>query len=355
MKIIIQTMANNEPHISEWIVHHILLNFDHIYIYDDNSIIPIQDVVNNLDEYFRSRVTVYRLDNSYEFYNKNINFDVTSLKYYDEKIFNEYKNYKQFYLLNYFLKYHKTVAEYCFFTDADEFIYLKDLNNIKDFIKKYYNYDMIYINWIYYGTSFHINDPKGLVIDNYRLHNRTYSDCGKSIVRLSKLKFINNIHEILGGESYFHLTEENRKYLENNKFNINKFDYNQPLHTLPIHINHYITFNLKHYISKKMRYGLGQTNMFNRDMNGIIRCTIGKSLCYKDIHIMEKYVKNVYKYTYGNEDIIGNYITYDNYEKYTGDVYFEGNIINENNYSSYANKHDLEKIVNSNNIYYITQ
>lgn len=353
MEIIIQTMANNEPHINEWIVHHILLNFDHIYIYDDNSIIPIQNEVDKLDKYFRDRVTVYRLDHSYEFYNKTIDFDLNSLKYYDELIFNEYKNYKQFYLLNYFLKYHKNVSKWALFSDADEFIYLKDKTCIKDFLKDYDLYDNIYIKYIFYGTSFHINDPQGLVIDNYRLHKSEYEEHGKSIVKLSKINFINNVHEVLGGESYFNLTEDNKKYLENNYFNNYVFDSYSPILTLPIHLNHYFTFNLKHYIQKKLRYAIGQTNMFQRELHLLLSPLIGDTYCKKYYHIMEKYIYNVYKYTYGNENICRDDSTYNNYDKYTGNIYYEGNIINLNNYYSFVNEETLYKIIGSNDVKYI--
>lgn len=43
-------------------------------------------------------------------------------------------------------------------------------------------YDIIYIPWIYYGTSFYIDKPKGLLLDNFRCHGSGYT-CGKSIVK----------------------------------------------------------------------------------------------------------------------------------------------------------------------------
>ena len=66
------TMNKCEENINEWIVHHILLGFEHIYIYDDNSKIPISNTILELPEYFKKKITIYRLDHEYEV-NKNKN------------------------------------------------------------------------------------------------------------------------------------------------------------------------------------------------------------------------------------------------------------------------------------------
>ena len=53
-------MAKDEDHIiNEWIVHHILLGFEHIYIYDDQSNYPISERIKELPECIQEKVTVY--------------------------------------------------------------------------------------------------------------------------------------------------------------------------------------------------------------------------------------------------------------------------------------------------------
>ena len=63
---IIVTMNSNEIDINEWIVHNILLGFEHIYIYDDNSNPKMSDIISELPNDFYQKVTIYRLDSHYE-------------------------------------------------------------------------------------------------------------------------------------------------------------------------------------------------------------------------------------------------------------------------------------------------
>jgi hypothetical protein len=147
---IVVTMNSNEIDINEWIVHNILLGFEHIYIYDDNSNPQISNIIMELPNNFYTKVTIYRLDSHYEINKGTYETpeDKKKLRFFDQQFYDNHKSNKQKYLMNYFLKYHKGVSKYCFFCDIDEFIYLKDDNSINSYLNKMNNYDIISIPWI---------------------------------------------------------------------------------------------------------------------------------------------------------------------------------------------------------------
>jgi hypothetical protein len=276
---IIVTMNSNEIDINEWVVHNILLGFSQIYIYDDHSNPNIKDIINLLPEKYKKCVTIYRLDCHYEI--NKIDYDLTpkdNLLYFDKELYKKHKRNKQRYLMNYFLKTHKNISNYCFFIDIDEFLYLKNDLTINTYLEKMKNYDIIYIPWIYYGNSFYIDKPKGLLIDNFRFHKNKY-DCGKSIINMKNINEIYCIHTI-------------NESIDKNKYF--SYDRESPLFLHEIHINHYITKAYKSVIRKKKEHCLGQVNDFYRSIPHIVLFHDASMLCQvRSNHIMKKYVQKI--------------------------------------------------------------
>ena len=289
---IIVTMNSNEIDINEWITHNILLGFSHIFIYDDHSNPPITNIICELPQNISEHVTIYRLDSHYEInvgdYLSPFNtIDTSQLLYYDEEIYKKHKLNKQQYLMNYFLKYHKNIANYCLFTDIDEFIYLKDWDNINDYLLTMKDYDIIRLPWIYYGTSYYVDKPKGLLIDNFRYHANEYAGgAGKSIINMNTIDEIYCIHKIIRDNNKDKYTIHNVRYFE--------YDLSMPLFTHPIHINHYVCKSYKSVIRKKKEHCLGQTSGFKRPLGHILCFGVGNALnIISEDFIMEKYVKNI--------------------------------------------------------------
>jgi hypothetical protein len=84
------TIVKDEEHIlNEWIIHNILLGFQHIYIYDVLSIIPVEEIIKDLDESIKNKITIFPID--IDFHNSK---DFISSIYYDEKYikFHNYVN-----------------------------------------------------------------------------------------------------------------------------------------------------------------------------------------------------------------------------------------------------------------------
>jgi len=333
--IVIATMNSNEIDINEWIVHNILLGFEHIYIYDDNSNPKVIDIIAELPDYIKNCITIYRLDSHYEINKGEYSVSETeNLLYFDKDIYQKYKTNKQKYLMNYFLKYHKNISKYCFFCDIDEFLYLKEDNTIIDYLDKMSEYDIIYIKWIYYGTSYYIDKPKGLLIDNFRCHCNGY-DSGKCIVN------IQNIDEIL----CIHSINEN---IEKNKYY--EYDKNSPLFTHCIHINHYITKSYKSVLRKKKEHCLGQVNDFYRSIEHIIVVGLGNNLNkITNNHIMEKYIFEINKIL--NYDLNQEEKNYEDYSN--GVICFNGVNLSHKYIKENENIKLIEDILNSNDIIYI--
>jgi len=297
---VIVTMNSNEIDINEWIVHNLLLGFEHIYIYDDNSNPKISDIISELPKEYQ-KVTIYRLDSHYEINKKEYKTDeeTKDLKYFDKDIYAKHKHNKQRYLMNYFLKHHKGVSKYCFLCDIDEFLYLRDDTSINDYLQKMEDYDIIRIQWVYYGTSFYIEKPKGLLVDNFRCHHNAYAGTYKSIIKMETIHEVFNIHKI------------------DDNINLKVFDYarNVDLFSHPIHINHYITKAYKSVLRKKKEHCLGQTHNFDRTVKYILFMGSGSLNFTRTDHIMEKYVTNINKVL--KYELNDNHVDYNLYAKHS--------------------------------------
>jgi len=280
---VIWTMNSNESDVHEWIIHHLLLGFSHIYIYDDHATPPMSDVIDQLPLEFKNKVTCYRLDDEYEL--RKIDYEKTpvhDLKYFDAEIYRKNKGNKQRYFANYFIRTHRDVAKYCLFSDIDEYVYLKQDNSIVDFLDKVDTYDYIALPWVYYGTSYYVDNPKGMVMDNFRFNNG-YEKETKMIVNLKKAGNMQCIH---------HFYEKNTRSQYKETYWTQTYDKTTELGTLDIHLNHYITKAYKTGVRKKREHCLGQVAGFDRTIEQIAAMCMGLDLIH-DKHIMEKYISRV--------------------------------------------------------------
>lgn len=85
------------------------------------------------------------------------------------------------------------LSKWIYICDIDEYIITDNLNY---FLNENDNYDSMYIPWIIYGTSYHINFPKNDlgVIRNFPLHDDKYSIYGKSIFKYKENQIIKCVH-----------------------------------------------------------------------------------------------------------------------------------------------------------------
>ena len=153
-------IKDENEYINEWLKWHIEIGFEHFFICDNDSKIPIRQSVK--DDYIPFCTFI-----DYPTINGN-----TQLACYND-------------ILN---KYGKT-TKWLAFIDTDEFIRTTDGRNINDFLKDYEEYDGIYAQWIIYNANGLIkksDEPQRVRFTEIINKYPSLSE-GKSIVQPSKI------------------------------------------------------------------------------------------------------------------------------------------------------------------------
>ena len=160
---------NEEPYIDEWIKYHLVLGFNHIYIYDNSDNYSLKDKKTD-------KVTV-------------IHFPGIT---------------KQLEVYNLCIVQYKKKHKWCAFIDCDEFIVLKKHSNINEFLKDYDSHDSIGLNWKMFGTSnekIYRDEP---VTSRFKYCNKNIDIQIKSISKLSNINIYVSPHYpvLLKGNNY---------------------------------------------------------------------------------------------------------------------------------------------------------
>jgi hypothetical protein len=178
-KTILFTNVRDEKHLREWVAHHLLLGFDFIYIFDHKSKIPVKgDFINFNKDKIQVYVQRCELDGCIK--DKLITNAVAIAK--------------------------KNKFDWMLYLDADEFLVINDnsISNVKQLLSYYSYAHSISCNWLIFGTNFHVNEPDGLIIENYTLSQATLNDHLKTFIRPSQF-FSPNAHRCI-------IKNENKAY-----------------------------------------------------------------------------------------------------------------------------------------------
>lgn len=170
MKTILFTNARNEDNILEWVIHHLHLGFDFIYIFDHISKTPIKEVLQKFNHPLVYVETLYG-----EIFHKNQTIS----------------NSIDFSVMHGF--------DWMIYLDADEFLVLNHDETVSDFLEKYNTYQQVSLNWLLFGSN-HIDQFNGgTIIENYTKCEPTLSKTIKTFLNLNNIKkhenfSINNPH-----------------------------------------------------------------------------------------------------------------------------------------------------------------
>jgi hypothetical protein len=223
-KVVLMAIIKDELDLVEWVAYHLLLGFEHIYIYDDQSQNPIKEQLKS----FKNGVTV--IEYNYE----------GSLKYCQ----------KQIAAYNQFLEKYGKSAEYVAFLDGDEFLVLKKHSRIQDFLKDF-PWDGIGINSIFFNSNQHVRRPDGLLIENYT--QAISSKIIKSIVKPNCLRRF-YIHRGLFHDKSFYFGMNGKPIKSyNHEVTEETYKYAQ--------INHYYTKSLEDWKNKLERKQIHQLSL----------------------------------------------------------------------------------------------
>lgn len=159
LRTLLTTNVRDENHLVEWVAHHILIGFSHIFINDHLSKFPVAEVLANAGVP-RHRYTVRRIEKP---------------KVCKEHLMQEMYTHA---LRN---GYHWTIN-----LDGDEFLSLGHNQQVQDFLGKYGDCDQVALNWLCFGTNFLLDHPEGKgLMETYVRSERKCNPHTKTFVHLS--------------------------------------------------------------------------------------------------------------------------------------------------------------------------
>ena len=230
MKILF-TNARDESHMREWVAHHRLIGFDHIYVFDHLSITPLSDVLRGAPD-----VTVERI-----YWPLPVKPLLLSRAVQIAKL---------------------KGAEWMMYLDADEFLVFA--TNMDAFLNFYPGADSIGINWLMFGSNGHVKEPAGLIVDNYTKSSNALDKHVKTIARVSKIR---------GGGSphFFEMNPGSKNIYMNFK------PASGPLNPWPIHFSMAPAF-IAHYVYQAEEVTVRRKLARPRDDTGTVRKTPSENL-----------------------------------------------------------------------------
>lgn len=222
-----------EEFIDEWLVYHKnILGINHFFIYDDDPNLPLQDFLK------------YHIDNKYvdiinwSLIKNNFNYNsLNQLNAYNHAFHNLIKKYK-----------------WVIFIDIDEFLVLKNHNNIIDFLNEYDIYDSIFFNWHVFGHNGYYENPKDLITSSLIKRKKEPRNIYKSITKINSISNIISPHYCLLHPPF-------------KKIDPNKNRYNGKLYdgiTQNANINHY---QYRSFLNWMNRANRGDVNFNDKNVN----------------------------------------------------------------------------------------
>ena len=160
---------NEDTYLEEWVKYHIGIGFDHIFLYDNDSVNYIEDLFQKSS--LNDKVTVIRWPT-----------------YSGES--------SQVSAYRHFLNTYGKQVEWTAVIDIDEFINLKQDATIAQFISRFPGADGIGINWRIFGSAGHKHYSPTFVTERFRFASEIGFDANKlrkSIYRMTSVKII-DIH-----------------------------------------------------------------------------------------------------------------------------------------------------------------
>ncbi len=143
---IVCILKNEYAVLPSWLCWHRLLGFEHFIIFDDGS-------TDGCWELLCAAKKIY-----------NIDLRLASIFGPGEYIIRQEEAYK------FALSTYKDEFEWLLPIDADEFINFNQVQNVSTFLERFDHVDGIAVNWCQYGSSGHVLDPRGPVVEAYTRH-----------------------------------------------------------------------------------------------------------------------------------------------------------------------------------------
>jgi hypothetical protein len=234
-KVALFTNARDEKHIKEWAAHHLLIGFDHIFIFDHKSKVPITNIFKNFDK----RVVI-----------KNVSHLNSGIKMN---------------LMNYAASIGKKInVDWMIYLDADEFLIINDrFRGVKHFLNHYNHAHSLGVNWLMFGSNNLVNDPDGLILENYTKSSLLLHQHVKSFVRPKEIVNSNNPH-------FYNIKQRSRMFGINNRVITNCPAFNKhniPYNESTAYIAHYVNQSEETFITRKLLLPRDDTGKMRGSIN----------------------------------------------------------------------------------------
>jgi hypothetical protein len=237
MNTIIFTNARDEYLINEWIAHYFLLGFCTVCVYDHLSVTPIRQTASIFLESaaYGHRLIVKRIDNPVI---GKAHLIKNSFHYAKEN--------------NY---------DWAMYVDADEFLYLRDFDNISQYIESFLlkKPDTLQIGfpWVMFGSNGLDTDPSHNILESFTKSQQYNHDHIKTICRVQLIDTENATVPVPHFLKYNTFPEHS--YLSDfNNFKPEKswiFEKTYPALSLDAYIAHYQYQSYDTYIRRKVARG----------------------------------------------------------------------------------------------------
>lgn len=221
-------VKNEEKYILEWIAHNILIGFEAIVIYDNESDIDVSNLISPLS--YDIQIDVIKWPSK-----EGVSPQLSAYNDYISKFANE--------------------IEYTAFIDLDEFIFIKDGIKINDFLDKYSEIGAaISMNQLCFGSSGHQDYIKDLVTRRFNHTSPLSFEENNYFKTIAKTKNIENIFDC----HWVELSEGNYINSEGQPLlreHAHKGKANNPSHQNLI-LHHYILKSKEEFAMKRSRGGV---------------------------------------------------------------------------------------------------
>ncbi|GEM_PF-763212 len=176
-------LKEEDRFVREWLAYHRMIGFDHFFLCDNDPALPLRKIFGHLDY-----VTVINWPDS-----KGQPLQIKAYRH----LCQEFRQ-----------------CEWMAFVDGDEFIVLKEHDDVKAFLKNYEPYSQIMLNWRVFGNNGHIQDPEFILekltrrADHDAVTEKWFNQT-KAIVRPAKVIDIPSPHQFrVSGETQWVSSEK---------------------------------------------------------------------------------------------------------------------------------------------------
>jgi hypothetical protein len=213
------TKDENE-YLPEWLQHHLKLGFDHLYIYDNDSKVPVKDTIAQLDglSIDKSKITVINFSGQFEH---------TQLDCYRHCLNN----------------YGKACRWIAYF-DTDEFIDIRNGKTINEFLKDYEDAGGLHIGYEVYNADGQVKKKPGPLRERFK-KSKFHPAWGKCIVHTPHVREVLIHYPILHRDS--HIVNEFHQDFDTQA----TWEYSRE--DCSIFVQHYFTKSYEEWLAKLKR------------------------------------------------------------------------------------------------------